>query len=157
MTDQPAPLTPPANATEAQARLTSLVENRDWGAKIVAGDVTANREMRALTAMIAGGGDDVAAAIVSGNKLPELATSEQRLMAATAEHLREMGFPPTAIRETISGKEPTPADVERARLWKTQIMKNPEWVRRYLDGDGDAQREMMAANILLSSAKEAAA
>jgi hypothetical protein len=65
-----------------------------------------------------------------------------------------MGFPPTAIRETISGKEPTPADVERARVWKAQIMKNPEWVKRYLSGDGDAQREMMAANIVLASQAE---
>jgi hypothetical protein len=155
MTDvqQPGALpAPPATPAEASTRLTALKSDPAWRDQFLAGNGPQVKEFKNLSELAAKGDDvDMAMAGVSGQ------SSESRLLAATAEHLREMGFPPTAIRETISGKEPTPADVERARVWKTQIMKNPEWVKRYLSGDGDAQREMLAANILLSSAKEAAA
>jgi hypothetical protein len=85
----------------------------------MSGDVAATKEFHELTGKIAeGGGDDVAIAM-SGN-LPDIPDSSLRQMAGTAEMLRDMGFPPTAISETLSNKEATQADVDRANVWKKQ-------------------------------------
>ena len=72
-------------------------------------------------------------------------------MAGTADLMRDLGFQPKAIAETLSDAKPTAEDIERARTWKASAMKNSEFANRYLAGDQDAQREMMAANIVLSS------
>jgi hypothetical protein len=152
MTDTAAP---PTTATEARTRLDARKADPEWGKLYMDGNTAARREFKDLTTMIANGpiGDAGTDAVMSG-KLPPGASSEQREAAFTAGMLRDLGFPPKAIRETISGKVPTPEDVERARLWKTQVMNNPDYTKRLLAGDGDARREMMAANIVLTSAPE---
>lgn len=151
MTDQ---TTPPSNAIEARTTLDVRIADKDWRDRVLNGDVAANKELRELSAKSAGSGDDVVALAMSGIPAHEMRTTDQALMAATASHLRDLGFPSKAIQETLSGKVPTAEDVERARVWKTQVMKNPDFVSRYLKGDGDAHREMTAANIVLTSAPE---
>jgi hypothetical protein len=37
-----------------------------------------------------------------------------------------------------------------AEGWKTQHMRDPEWVKKYLAGDADANRLMLVSNILLT-------
>ena len=36
-------------------------------------------------------------------------------------------------------------------------MKNPDFVKRFLGGDGDARREMMAADIVIANSTEGVA
>jgi hypothetical protein len=145
MTDQP----PPANATEARAVLDARIADKGFADRVFAGDIAAKKELDALHAKIHAGGDDVVVEAMTG-KLPEGATSDQRLMAETAAWMREKGFPERAIQETLSDKKPTPEDVERARLWKTMAMKNEDFVKRYLAGDGAARLEMDAADVVLT-------
>jgi hypothetical protein len=147
MTDAPAA---PATATEARAVLDARMADKAWGDRVYSGDAAANQELRDLTAKVAAGGDDAVAVAMSG-KLPDMATGDQRIMASTADWLRDIGFPPKAIQETLAGREPTAADVERARTWKARAMKNQDYVKRYLSGDGDAIREMTACDVVLSS------
>lgn len=155
MTDTPAP--PPANATAARATLDAHMTDQAWVDRVFSGDPAAKKELNDLTTMVATGakGADVVAAIMNGDLPQAGATSDERVMAATAGMLRDIGFPAKAIEETILGKEPTPVDIDRARAWKIQAFQNADWVKRYLAGDGDARREMMAADIVLSSAPEA--
>jgi hypothetical protein len=147
----------PATATEARTVLQTRIADKAFADRVFAGDVAATKELHELSAMSAGGGDDVVALAMAGIPTHELSTADQRIMASTANMMRDLGFPPKAIQETLSDKEATAEDVERARVWKTQAFKNPEWVKRFMSGDGDAQREMMAANIVLSSHKTATA
>jgi hypothetical protein len=73
------------------------------------------------------------------------------MMANTADMLREIGFPEKAIHETLAGKVPTPDDIQLAQSWKRQALNSPEWVRRYLSGEPDARREMMAADVVITN------
>ena len=151
MTDQV-----PATASEARATLDAKIADKEWGAKYIGGDVSARREFEVLTAKVAGG-DDAVVVAMSGN-LGDVPSSDLRVMAGTADLMRDLGFQPKAIQETLSDAKPTAEDVERARSWKAQVFKNAEWVNRFLTGDGEARREMMAADIVLSShARETAA
>ena len=119
-TRTPAPLAPPAGAaTEARARLDALIADRDgWASRYLEGGAAERREFTELTEKIVSGGDDAVTAAMNGD-LPDLAPSEQRLMAGAAEWLRETGFSEKAIHETLSDNVvPTQADIERAQTSK---------------------------------------
>jgi hypothetical protein len=146
----------PANATEAQTRLTSLVANKEWGAKIEAGDVAAKREMRELTAMIAAGGDDVAAAIVGGDQLPGSATTDQRHMAGAAEMFRELGIRTEVTQQFLSGHQVSAKEFELVSNWKKLQMRDAEWVKLYLSGDLKAQHQMTLANSVIANGVKSA-
>ena len=147
----------PATATEARATLDTRIADKAFGDRLFAGDAGARKELDTLHAKIHAGGADVVAAAMSGN-LGDVPSSDLRVMAGTADLMRDLGFQPKAIQETLSDAKPTAEDVERARSWKAQVFKNAEWVNRFLTGDGEARREMMAADIVLSShARETAA
>ena len=147
--------TQPTNATEARAALDAKLADKEWGDRYLSGAATERREFTELTTLIARGGDDVVTAAMAGT-LSDPTDADQRFLADAAGWLRDHGFPDRAIHETLSGKEPTAADIELARVWKTQAMKSQDYVKRFLANDPDAIREMLAANTVLtvgSSAK----
>jgi hypothetical protein len=155
MTDAPvlpgAPPAPPTNAAEARVRLDGLVNNKDFGAKLLSGDVSANREFTDLQAMVEKGrvADQVEAAL-SGD-IGDMPDSSLKEMAGAADMLRDMGFNPLQVRETISGREASAAEVEMATRWKAQNLKSQEFQKRLLSGEPDAARQLMVANIILTS------
>jgi hypothetical protein len=162
MTDEPTQAPPPPaaappaapptlpNFVEASAKLASLTADQAWRDRVLSGaDPAATAEFHKLTSVVAAGGSD--AEIAMSGALPDLPDSQLKTMADTAEMLRNMGFPPLAIRETLAGKEATPADVAIATAWKNQHMRSPEFVKQYLSGEPDAVRQMMVADIILSS------
>lgn len=157
MTEQPQQQpAPPANAVEARTRLAAIEADKDQGAKIFAGDPAANREWRELVAKAATSDDSTVELAMTGD-VHKITDSATKMMAETAVWMRGAGFPEKAIRETLADKAPAPEDIDRARVWKTQAMKNPDFTKRLLDGDGDAMREMTAANIVLTAASRRAA
>jgi hypothetical protein len=153
MTEQSgAPVTPPAapaNALEARARLDTLIADKDWGAKLLANDAATTREYRDLQDKAANTDDSTVSAALSG-QIGEFPDSSLRLMANTADMLREKGFPEQAIRETISGKVPAQVDVDIATAWRTNL-KSKDFTDRLLRGEPDAERQHLAANIILSN------
>jgi hypothetical protein len=150
MTDQPAPLTPPASATEAQARLTSLVENKEWGAKLVAGDVAVTRQYRELLNKAAETDDSTIAAAMAGKVDYSAGTStEQRHMALTADWFRSLGIRDEVARQFLQGRQVTPLEYELVSNWKKEQMGDPEFVKRFLAGDLKAKQQMMLADSVL--------
>jgi hypothetical protein len=148
----------PTNSTEAAARLETLKADAGWRERFLANEGAAKKEFHELSNMIVNGpASDSAVELAMSGKLPPNPSVDQQMMTGTAQKMREMGFPQLAIHETIVGKAPTEADVERARVWKAQVMRNPDFTKRYLAGDGDAAREMMAANIVLASQPDSVA
>src|SRR5258708_1090123 len=115
MTDQ---TTIPTTATEARAVLDARLADKSWGDRVYAGDIAGNKELRELTTKVAAGGDDVVVAAMSG-KLPDIPTSDERIMAGVADWMRQKGFHEKAIKETIEGKEASAEDLQRARVLKT--------------------------------------
>jgi hypothetical protein len=145
---QQPPAAPPTNAAEARVQLDTLRSNADWNAKLLAGSGPETNQWRDLHTMIAAG-DNVELAM--SGALPDVPDSQLKLMAGTAEMLKSMGFPPQAIRETLSGKEATQADVDRATAWKTENLKSKDFVDRLMRGEPDATRQLWVANVILSS------
>jgi hypothetical protein len=157
VTDQiETPPAPPKNATEARAVLDARMADKGWGERVFNGDPNANKELRELTAMVSNEDASTVAAAMSGS-IGDMPDSSVRLMANTADMLREIGFPEKAIHETLAGKVPTPDDIQRAQSWKRQAMNSPEWVRRYLSGEPDARCEMMAADVVITNGAHAKA
>ena len=121
------------------------------------GDVTAKKEFHELTSKISAGGDDVVAAVMSG-KLPEMASTEQRLMAGTAEMFRELGIRDEVTSEFLRGVKVTPQEYELVLNWKKEQMGDTGtdgFVKRYLAGDTKAHQQMTIANtILVNGVKE---
>jgi hypothetical protein len=142
------PATPPANAAEASTRLETLKNSVDYTAKLLAGDPYAAKEFHDLHVMI-DSGDNVDSAMKG--ILPDVPDSQLKMMAGTAEMLRDKGFTPLSIRETLEGKEATQAEVAQATAWKNQRMRSPEFIKQYLSGEPDAVRQMLVADIILSS------
>jgi hypothetical protein len=82
--------------------------------------------------------------------LPNAAAVELR---GAAGYLREMGLNDVQVRETLEGKEPTAEEVAIARQCKAQSFKSQDFVKRMMAGEPDVRRQLLVANIILSSAK----
>ena len=145
MTDQAAP----ANAIEARTRLDERKADPEWGAKIFAGNPDANRELRELTSKAAGSDDSVVAAVMSGD-LSKMPTTETHIMAGAAGMLREVGVSEEVIAQTLKGHQVSEQEYKLVYAWKIRHMKDPEWVKRFLNGDVEAREKMTLADIVLS-------
>jgi hypothetical protein len=143
--DAPAP---PSTPAEAATRLDQLKQDPAWRDGFLKGGPAQMREYGDLQALVAKG-DDVDAAM--SGVLPDFADADLKQMAGTAEMLKSMGFPPTSIRETLSSKEAIQADVDRATAWKNENLNSKDFVDRLMRGEPDAARQLMVANIILSS------
>jgi len=143
------PPAPPANALEARGRLDALIADKDWGAKLMAGDANVNREYRTLQDMAANADDSTIAAALSGN-IGEMPDSRLKVMADTADHLREIGIREEIIEQQLRGHEVSPEEYKLVEAWKTRQLKDPVFVKAYLSGDPEARQKMTLAAIVLS-------
>jgi hypothetical protein len=142
--------TPPLVPADASARLAAFSADQALRDKLLAGDPYLAKEFHDLHKMIdAGDKVDVA---MSG-QLPDLPDSELKMMADTAQMLRDKGFSPRAIRETLDDKPATQADVDLATALKNQHMRSPEFIKQFLSGEPDSELRMWAANAILSKSK----
>jgi hypothetical protein len=143
------PPAPPANAQEARTRLDALIADTGRGAKLLAGDVETNREFSELTALAAGEDASTVAAAMSGN-LGDMPDSSVRLMANTADMLREVGIREEIIEQTLKGHEVSAEEYKLVEAWKARKMKDPVFVKSYLSGEPEARQKMTLASIILS-------
>jgi hypothetical protein len=143
------PPAPPANAAEARTRLDGLIADKAFGAKLLAGDADANRDFRALSDMAANVDDGTIAAAMSGN-IGALPDSRLKVMANTADHLREIGIREEIIEQQLRGHEVSPEEYKLVEAWKARQMKDPVFVKAYLSGDPEARQKMTLAAIVLS-------
>jgi hypothetical protein len=149
MTDVQPPA-PPATAAEASGRLEALKADKEWGAKLIAGDAEANREFRELQLKIDSADPaDMAAVAMSGN-IGEMPDSRVKLMAETAGMLREIGIREEIIEQTLKGHEVSPDEYKQVEAWKARQMKDPVFVKAYLSGDPEARQKMVLSAIVLS-------
>lgn len=149
MTDQQQLPAPPANLTEASARLSELGADRAWGKRLLSGDVAAAKEFDELTTMVAEGGDKVA--IAMSGALPAGADGEMREMAGTSEMLRELGIRDDVIKQTLAGQEVTAAEYKATKVWLDQQIASREFAKKLSEGDPETRQKFMLANIVLSS------
>lgn len=152
MTDQPLVPEPPAlpsTPAEAATRLDQLKADPKWTASFLSGSPTQLQEFRDLHETIAKGNDDVSAAMTG--IIPEMSSSDLKTMAGTASMLKDVGFTPLSIKETLEGRPASQAEVDMATKWKADHLSNQDWVKRLMSGDVEAKRHLLVANVILSS------
>jgi hypothetical protein len=149
LTEAAAPPAAPTNAVEARGRLDTLIADKDWGAKLLAGDTNANREFRDLQSMADKSDDSTIAMAMSGN-IGDMPDSSVRLMANTADMLREVGIREEIIEQTLRGHEVSAAEYKLVEAYKARQMKDPVFVKAYLSGDSEARQKVTLMNIILS-------
>jgi hypothetical protein len=151
VTDQQPTPTPPANASEAQARINTLTGDKAWTDRFLSGDHAAMNEFQTLTGAVVDGGsaDDVVAGVLGG-KLPEFGvTTEQRMMTATVDQFRSLGIRDDVTKQFLSDRQVTPNEYELVANLKRELMSDPEYVKQYLDGNVKAKQRMTIINMVL--------
>lgn len=157
---QAPPRSAPTTAAEARARIAEFVENKDLGAKLMAGDCVASQEYRDAQTFMRTHPVDKVDVAMSGIA-PDLSTgiipdAGMRLMENVTADLRERGLSDGAIRQTLAAEPVSAAEQRAAEIWKKDRLSNAEWVKRYQSGDSEAAREMTLCNIVLCSPTDGA-
>jgi hypothetical protein len=81
----------------------------------------------------------------------DVPSSDLRQMAVGAGWLRNIGVSEGAIKEMLSGRQAPPEEYEAVKRWKSDALRNPEWTKKLLSGDQEAQRQLVLANIVLTN------
>lgn len=137
-------------AIEARAVLDARIADREFGARVLAGEVEANRELASLHAAIHAGGQDIVAGVMNG----EIASHEQVQMVSVAELFRELGIRDAVTAEFLSGHKVTPEEYRAVENWKRAAMSDKSadgFVARFLAGDLAVRQKMMLADSVLTN------
>jgi hypothetical protein len=145
--DTPAP---PSTPAEAATRLDALKADPTWTKALLSGAPAQTREFHQLHELV-DKGDNIDQAMSGVLPAGIIQDGAQVEMMGTAEMLKGMGFTPLSIRETLSGKEATQAEVDMATRWKAEKFSNADWVKLLMSGDVEARRHLLVANVILSS------
>jgi hypothetical protein len=149
LSDTIAPPAAPTNAVEARGRLDTLIADKDWGAKLLAGDTNANREFRDLQNM-ADKSDDSAIAVAMSGNIGDMPDSRLRMMAETAGMLRDIGIKERIIEDVLQGHMVTAEEAKMVSAYKERLMRDPTHVRAFLSGDQEARQKMTLIAIIES-------
>lgn len=123
----------PTDQAGASVRKAELLANPDWRGKFLNNDETARAEMSALNRVLVG--PDPAAAPIDARVL---------------EHAREMGVSEDVVKQIEAGQPVSQFEYDAVLRWKTAHMKDPEFLRKFFDGDYEARKQMFLANVTLS-------
>jgi hypothetical protein len=149
MTEAAAPPAAPTNAVEARGRLDTLIADKDWGAKLLAGDTNASREFRDLQNMADKSDDSVTSTAMAGNLGP-VPDSQVKMLAETADFLRTIGIKEQIIAEVLQGHMVSAEEFKLVEAWKSRQMRDPVFVKAFLSGESEPREKMALADIVLS-------
>lgn len=150
MTDAP---TIPSTATEARAILDARISDSAFAERFCAGDVAAKKEIDALHAKINAGGDDMIDAAMNG-KLSDVPSSEQRMVAGTAEWFRELGIRDEVTSQFLKGQKVSAEEYEMVVNWKKTAMGDNSpggFVERFLSGHAESKQKMLLADSVITN------
>jgi hypothetical protein len=122
--------------------------NREFGAKLLAGDLATRTEFNNLTTLAAGlekrpGAEELQA--ISEKE------ADDRNAASFVRGVREsVDVRDEVLRQAIHDDTVTKAEHDAVQQWLKRHMADPAWSKRLLDGDGDARRELFLASVTLS-------
>jgi hypothetical protein len=131
------PVTPDMSYDDAMAAKTRLLGDASWRARYVDGDVNAKAEMDALMV-----------ALTPKQPVP----SDPASVEQAIDFLRERADIPEAVAQQLRDNRPvTMLERKLCEQMKGRLFADKAWVKRYLDGDRDAARQVAMINIILSS------
>jgi len=88
-----------------------------------------------------------AAARPGPTEMPALASPEEE---RAYQNLAAYGMTPAAIAEVRTSKAATPEEHEAARNWRAAFLKDTERQRKYLAGDTEIGKAVLASSFILS-------
>lgn len=151
-----APAAPPANAAEARAQRDADIANPAFADALDRGDFAArarwNLQRDLLNAADPTG--EVAAAMSNDERPGEIQDSRAVELRGSANYLRNLGLNEEQVRETLTGKAPSDAEVALAKQWKAESFKSKEFRERLFAGEPAERQQLLIANIILSSVPE---
>jgi hypothetical protein len=149
---------PPATPAEAVTKLDQLKSDPAWAKAWLSGNGPQVKEYENLSALAATG-DKVDAAMAGVLADTPFQDSGHLQMIAATKMFRELGINDATIKQTLSDHEVTQQEHDIVAKWKADRMRDSEYVKKWLSGEGEQAREMTLANIVLSSSikKEQAA
>src|SRR5439155_16679015 len=154
----PAPVEPPpapvipTDAAGAVARLNELRESPEWREKWLAGNPREGREYKDLQAIIEKGENAAVDKAMAGimDDAPFQQSGHLEMVAAT-QMFRELGIRDEVIREFLTDRPVTRKEHDLVAQWRAEKLRDSEWVKKYMAGEGLQRREMMIASGILST------
>jgi hypothetical protein len=148
MTDAVEQPTAPSTVEGAQSRLAELTGSKDFGARLLNGDVAATREFKSVSLLAAGLEKRPGAEELSAISVKE---ADDRNAADFARSVREsVDVRPEVIRQAIYDETVTQAEHTEVGQWLKRHMADEAWTKRLLAGDRDARRDFFLASVTLS-------
>jgi hypothetical protein len=77
----------------------------------------------------------------------EAGVSPQNLISAVAG-FRELGVGDEALRELLTGKQTNKETFDRVAEFRQTLLRDPEWMKRWLGGDLECRKQMALCNIV---------
>ena len=151
MTDlQQPPPAAPSTPAEASTRLDQLKSDAGWREQFLSGSGPQVKEWNDLHTLVATG-DKVDAAMAGVLADGPWQDSGHLEMIAATKMFRELGISDATIKQTLTDYQITQQEHDVVAKWKADRMRDSEWVKKWLSGEGEHARDMMLANIVLTS------
>jgi hypothetical protein len=153
----PAPVIP-GTAGEATARLNELKGDQVWTNELLAGGSRQAKEMAALLEVIdKGDNPQVDRAMAGELEDAPFQPSGQIAMIGTTEMLRAAGIRDEVIREFLTGQPISAQEQKLVAARKAERLRDHEFVKRFMAGDGEQRREMLLIDLILNAPTKTAA
>ena len=138
----------PTTVEGAQARLAELTGNKDFGAKLMAGDVATRAEFQSVSQLAAGlekrpGAEELSA--ISEREADGRNTADFIAGVRESVDVRD-----EVLRQAIHDETVPAAEHNAVQQWLKRHMADKAWGARLLSGDADARRELFLASVTLS-------
>ena len=124
---------PQADAATASARKAELMSDRAWADRYIKGGAPEREEMAALNAKIA-----------PPSPAPPVDPG-------TLNHVRDFGVSDDVVKQIETRQPVSRAEYDATARWKAAHLKDPAFREKALSGDYDVRKQLMLANIILSS------
>ena len=154
----PAPINP-TTPHEARARIDALTDNKEWGARWLAGGIAEHKEYQRLSEL-ADQADEVKDAIAgAAPEAPLIQTLgpdelSTRNLASAVDMFRDEGLDNSTIQQALRGGEVSRSEYLAAKAMKSARLGDKAWTERWLAGGWNEGREMLLINTIVSSFKE---
>lgn len=146
---------------QAAAKIADLKGNEDFVTKYLAGSGPQVAEMRELIKVAQSSNrGKIADDVLGGKQSPEsiFLDPQRRDAEQTVEVLRGLGIHEESVaRSVLTDSAVSVAERQQAAAAKDRLMKDQDFVKKFLAGDGDARRQMGLLNVILTRGVKASA
>ena len=142
---------PTESPPEAAAKLVALKSDKDWTAGWLAGDLAKIAEFNKLAEIAAR--DTAKIDLAMSGALEDKIIQDRGHVdgVRTAEFLRASGVDdPAVIRQVLTNEKVSQEEFDAAKSTKARLLRDHDFSRRYLSGDGEAVRQMTLLNVILT-------